>query len=106
MKKSLRSLILFFAGAISLTGCVKGGNKGGGLSAEEGKGTIEIVVAKLGNGTDWLKALCDAYNKKTGVGFKIHELVGQAGIEAIQTEMESLAYLDFYAKKVSKDILP
>lgn len=91
MKKSLRSLILFFAGAISLTGCVKGGNKGGGLSAEEGKGTIEIVVAKLGNGTDWLKALCDAYNKKTGVGFEIHELVGQAGIEAIQTEMESLA---------------
>lgn len=92
MKKSLRSLILLFASSLSLASCGGDGGPGGGdYSANPEKGTIEISVAKLGYGTDWLKALCNAYNQKTGVGFKITELVGQAGIEAIQTEMESLA---------------
>ncbi len=88
-KRRLCSLALLFAGTITLASC--GGGKGGDISAQDGKGTIEISVTKLGYGTDWLKALCKAYNEKTGVGFKINEVVGQAGIESIQTEMESLA---------------
>lgn len=88
MNKTLRSLILLSLGALSLAGC---GGKGDSISGDPDKGTIEITVAKLGYGTDWLNALAKAYHEKTGVGFNIHELVGQAGIEAIQTEMESLA---------------
>ena len=50
-----------------------------------------ITAAELGYGLDWLGDIVDAYEKKTGTEVIVVKKVGQSGVSAISTELESLA---------------
>ena len=51
---------------------------------------IQISVAKLGYGTQWLHNLADAYTANTGVKVQITEEIGQQGNSKINTAVKSL----------------
>lgn len=51
---------------------------------------IQISVAKLGYGTQWLHNLAEAYTAKTGVNVQITEEIGQEGNSKINTAVKSL----------------
>ena len=85
MKRTKRLMALTaaaFLGFGMLSGCA--GRPGGNAD-------LKITISKLGYGTEWLKAIAEKYTEKTGVTFDIVEPVGNAGIDAIYAEMESLA---------------
>ena len=85
MKRTKRLMALTAAALLSfgmLSGCA--GRPGGNAD-------LKITISKLGYGTEWLKAIAEKYTEKTGVTFDIVEPVGNAGIDAIYAEMESLA---------------
>lgn len=73
--------------AAVLTGC--GGSSAGDIPSRDGKPVLNVTIAKMGYGTDWLKNICKAYNEKTGVGFSFNILVGQKGVSTISTQLES-----------------
>lgn len=52
---------------------------------------IKIACVKLGYGTEWLKALTDAYTQKTGVEFYYQEVVGAAGNSNLDQQLRSLS---------------
>ncbi|MCQ2448594.1 MAG: ABC transporter substrate-binding protein [Clostridia bacterium] len=61
-------------------------------SKKADKNTINIKAVNLGFGVDWLNALKTAYEKDNpGKKVNITVLMGQEGVESIQTEMESLS---------------
>lgn len=51
---------------------------------------IQISVAKLGYGTDWLHNIASAYTEKTGNKVQITEEIGQSGNSKITDQVESL----------------
>lgn len=73
--------------AAVLTGC--GGSGAGDIPSRDGKPVLNVTIAKMGYGTDWLKNICKAYNEKTGVGFSFNILVGQDGVSSIATQLDS-----------------
>lgn len=70
----------------TLAGC---GQKDDGSSSVGGKGTLKVTVAKLGYGDQWLIDLAEAFEEKTGTKVEIVSKVGDSGVSAIKTEMES-----------------
>ena len=85
MKKSTKILCAAMALAMSvssLAACV---------GEKNNPDALLITAAELGYGLDWLDDIVDAYEKKTGVDVTVVRKVGQAGVSAINTELESLA---------------
>lgn len=82
MKRSNKFLIMAATSLMTLASC---GHAGSNPDA------ITITAVKLGYGLDWLYALTKKYEEKTGQAFEIIEQIGQDGIGAIQTELNSYA---------------
>lgn len=51
---------------------------------------IQISIAKLGYGTQWLHNIAEKYTEKTGVNVQITEEIGQEGNSRINTAVSSL----------------
>ncbi|MCQ2742536.1 MAG: ABC transporter substrate-binding protein [Bacilli bacterium] len=83
MKNSKKFLVLAAAGLMTLTSCGGGG--------QSDPSALTITAVKLGYGLDWLYALTNKYQQKTGQKFNIIEQIGSDGISAIQTELDSHA---------------
>lgn len=101
MKKSkiLTTLLAMVMSVSALTAC------GGGSKTDPD--AIQISVAKLGYGTQWLHNIANAYTNKTGVKIQIREEVGQDGNTKITTEIESLVSdvdIVFQTASLSKNI--
>lgn len=89
--KTLRKLLsTLLAATLALTTLV-------GFSACGGRGdvsdpdAIQISVAKMGYGTDWLHNIANAYTAKTGNKVQITEEIGQDGNSKIAEQVESCA---------------
>lgn len=103
MKKS-KLLTMALAAIMSvsaLTAC------GGGGGNKKDPDAIQVSVAKLGYGTQWLHDIANAYTKKTGVKIQITEEIGQEGNTKIGTEVESLVSdidIAFQQKSIAKEV--
>lgn len=86
-KKLILSISVLGIMAAVLSGC--GGSSSGDIPSRDGKPVLNVTIAKMGYGTDWLKNICTKYNEKTGVGFSFNILVGQDGVSTIQTQLDS-----------------
>lgn len=51
---------------------------------------IQVSVAKMGYGTEWLHNIAKAYTEKSGVSVQITEEIGQSGNSKISDQVESL----------------
>ena len=69
----------------SLTAC------GGGGSDDSNDNVLQIAAVRMGYGTAWLDAIAEEFTKETGIKVDKSIKVGQAGAEALDTEIESLA---------------
>lgn len=70
--------------------CLCLGTFGGCIKEKYDPQAIQVSVAKLGYGTEWLHAIAEAYTQKTGVNVQITEEIGREGNTKIETEIESL----------------
>lgn len=104
MRKWKQIIALAMTGMLTITafsGCGNNGN--GGAHGNGGKGSLKVTVAKLGYGDQWLMDLAEAYEKKTGTTVEIVSKVGDSGVSAIKTEMESRkGDSDIYFTKTSE----
>lgn len=78
-RNHFKTLTLSLLSALVLCGC-------GGT---DNNNTLNIRGVKLGYGVDWMKNIIAAYQNKTGNKVKLTTLDGQAGVEALQGEIEA-----------------
>ncbi len=76
--------------AIALTATIaaSAGVLGAGCSKKKG-GDLQISVVKLGYGTEWLTALEEAFEAKTGKSVEVKVKIGQEGQSSFDGELES-----------------
>lgn len=85
MKKALSVMM---TGVLSLGVCVAQT----GCSREQyDPEAIQVLIAKLGYGTQWAQNIATAYEQKTGTKVQFTEAIGQQGNTSIKTQVESLA---------------
>lgn len=61
-----------------------------GCGAKYDPNAIQISIAKMGYGTEWLHKIANEYTTKTGVKVQITEEIGQDGNSKINDQVESL----------------
>lgn len=85
MKRIITFALICAMTATTFVGC------GNGATSRKagGKGTLKVTVAKLGYGDKWILDMAEAYKEKTGISIEVVSKVGEAGLSAISTEMDS-----------------
>lgn len=99
-------VVLFLALVMMLVagiGCSDKGETGNNPSVDgpfSGK-TLNLTIAKLGYGTDWLNKIVEAYSAKSGVKVNTRVKIGTDGVTAISTELGSMiSEQDIYVTKI------
>lgn len=91
-RKTILSLIMaavMLLSVLPMAACSGNGNDGN--TDKDGKATLKISAVELGYGVDWLKALIEEFEKETGCSVELVTKVGTLGINALSTELTSLA---------------
>ncbi len=87
MKKNAIRILAILLIAVMLLPSLVGCGKKGAVD----KNALVVTVARLGYGDQWLYDLAKAYEAKTGTKVQVFSKIGDSGLGAIRTEMESKA---------------
>lgn len=89
-KKAIAAMLALLL-CFGVVACEGKGSEGGGEGVPGENGYVHISAVRLGYGVDWLYALEDAFEEKTGINVYIDVAIGSAGQGTLDTELESLA---------------
>ena len=88
--KKFKKLICAFLATTLTASVILGAGALSGCKDKTDPEAIQISVAKMGYGTEWLHNIAHAYTEESGVSVQITEEIGQSGNSKISDQVESL----------------